>query len=498
MDVLQIGPENWAEKYQLPDDMKWEFNAFPAPKKHGYDVVLVTGKNDLNKNDWLELQWLVDPYHVLYTPANAGELTKEAYNFLKLQSAKEIMDEPQTVIDFLPRRYFFGQSGARYSPLALIPLMDRIQSYQILDAGHVLMKIDSGGQWLNIGTYRNGLFIDPDKIIKFWLTYQASGLAVRLRVFIQPFSGNGDPKDSFTLDVSSMEELQLPIKVTKEQRAASVSVEVKGRGTLKLGILHSRWGRDGAGEFLVGGHRIVDPHTREDIAYFFSPGDLNPPLNVYFAGARSLEGFEAYPMFRYAKAPALLFTDMRLDSGQFYTGQYFEEKIKEVICAHLKRLGFDRSQLIMNGISMGSYGALKYGAELGAYAINAAKMLGNLGLIAERGRIERPAEFTTIYDIDKQLVPTLSEEDLQRLDHNFWVDFNQADLSQTRLFISYMEDDDYDNQSIQRIRDSVAVRKAREFTSRGFPGHHNDDRSVNRWFVNRLYQMLVHDFGRKE
>lgn len=497
MNVLQIGPENWAEKYQLPDDMKWEFNAFPAPKKHGYDVVLVTGRNSLSKEDWSKLQWQVDPYHVLYLPSRAGELTKEAYSFLKMQAAKEIMDDPQTVIDFLPRRYFFGQSGIRYSPLALMPLMDRIQSYQVLDSGHIMMTIDSGGKWSNIGTYKNGFFLDPNRIIKLWLTYQASGLAVRLRVFIQPANGDGDPKDSFILDASSMEELPLPIKVKNESRYANVNLEVKGKGTLKLGILHSRWGREGAGEFFAGGKRIVDQQTREDIAYFFSPGDLRPPLNVYFAGARSLEGFEAYPMFRYTKAPALLFTDMRLDIGQFYTGKYFEEKIKTVILDHLKRLGFDRSQLTMNGISMGTHGAMKYGAQLGAYAINVAKPIGNLGWVAERGRLERPY-FETIYDIDNQLVSRLDKNSLEQLDRDFWTEFNKADLRETRLFVGYMKDDDYDNHAIQQIRNSPAVRKAREFTSRGFAGHHNDDPSINYWFINRLHQMLVHDFGRKE
>ncbi len=53
-------------------------------------------------------------------------------------------------------------------------------------------------------------------------------------------------------------------------------------------------GRDGAGDFISGGKRIVDPATREDIAYYFNPGDLKPPLNVYFSGAREREGFEGY------------------------------------------------------------------------------------------------------------------------------------------------------------------------------------------------------------
>lgn len=496
MDVLQLGPVNWADQYELPEDMKWEFNDFPAKKEHQYDVVLVTGANSLAESDWLKLQWLVDPYHVLYAPGE--ELTGAARHFLKCQAAAPINDDPQIVIGFLPKRYFFGQSGIRFLPNALVPLMDRLTSYEILDSGHVLLGADTHGQWESLGTYRQGLFIDPQKIIKLWLTYQAQGLAVRLRVFVQSSGGDGDPNDSFTLDVSSPAELRLPIEVVDYDRFASISLEARGQGTLKLGVLHSRWGRDGAGEFIAGGHRILDPSTHEDVAYFCNPGDLKPPLNVYFSGARSLEGFEAFPMFRYAKAPAILFTDMRLEVGQFYTNHYIEEHIKQVIKGYLKKLGFDQSQLIMNGISMGTYPAIRLGAQLGAYAINVAKPLADLGLIARRGRLERPFGFETIFDIDNQLVDRLDEDHLRRLDKDFWTDFNHCDLSRTRLFVAYMKDDDYDNRAIEKLRHSPAVAKAREFTSRGFAGHHNDDMSVTYWFANRLNQMLVRDFGRKE
>lgn len=498
MKVLQLGPDNWADHYELPEEMKWEFNDFPPKKKHSYDVVIVNGENQLADEDWQKLQWLVDPYHVLYSPKTVDQLIPAARHFLKCQAAVPIQDDPQTVIDYLPRRYFFGQSGIRFLPSSLMPMMDRLSTYEMLDSGHVIFKTDTHGQWLSLGTYKMGLFLDPNKLIKLWLAYQAEGLAIRLRVFIQPAGGDGDPNESFILDASSPEELQLPIKMVDYNRYANISLEVKGAGTLKLGILHSRWGREGYGEFIAGGQRIVDLTTREDIAYFCNPGDLKPPLNVYFSGARSLEGFEAFPMFRDAKAPAILFTDMRLEVGQFYTTSHMEDEIKRVIKAYLKKLGFDESQLIMNGISMGTYPAIRLGAQLGAYAINVAKPLAGLGLIAQRGRLERPFGFETIFDIDNQLVDRLENEQLSQLDKNFWKDFNQCDLSKTRLFVAYMKDDDYDNQAIEHFRNSPAVARAREFASRGFAGHHNDDPSVNYWFANRLHQMLTHDFGRKE
>lgn len=497
MDILQLGPANWADRYQMPKDMKWEFNKFPSKKEHHYDLVLVTGRNQLTDKDWQDLQWLVDPYHVLYLASNNKELSNAAHHFLKCQEASPIQDDPQTVIHFLPRRYFFGQSGIRILPTTLIPLMDRIKSYEVLDSGHLLMEVDTNNNWEVIGTYQAPIYIDPDKIIKFWLAYQAKGLAVHLKIFMQPYAADGDPKDSFELDVSSSKELQLPIKVISAARFATICLKVKGKGSLNLGILHSRWGRDGVGEFIAGGHRIVDLKNGEDVAYFFNPGDLRPPLNVYFAGARGLEGFEAFPLFRSFKAPSLLFTDMRLEVGQFYTGAKIQQEMKKVIQHYLQELNFDNSKLIMNGISMGTYPAIKLGAELSAYAINVAKPLGDLGLIAKRGRLQRPDEFDTIFDIDNQIVRRLDQQNLTLLDKNFWDSFNKCDLSKTRLFVGYMKDDDYDNQAIHYFQKSPAVANAREFSSYGFGGHHNDNPQVNNWFINRLHQMLVRDFGRK-
>lgn len=498
MNILQIGPQNWADQYSLPKDFTWEFNEFPPKKRKYYQVVIITGTNSLYDGDWKKLQWQVDPYNVICLKSVKSQLTPAAQHFLKCQAAFLTTDKPQKIIDNLPRRFFFGQSGIRFSPTSLIPLMDRLESYEVLDEGHILLGINTSNQWQSIGTYKLGVFLDPKRLIKFWLEYQAHNVQLRLRVFIQGAAGDGDPKDNFILPVNSLKEEQLPINFVDARRYAGVSLEVKGQGQLKLGVLHSRWARDGQGEFIAGGQRIVNPTNREDIAYYFNPGDLRPPLNIYFSGARSLEGFEAYPLFRGLHAPTILFTDMRLEIGQFYTTKYMEEKIKAVICDYLKQLGFDKSQLIMNGISMGTYPAMKLGAQLQAYAINVAKPLANLGLIAKRGQLERPDSFETIFDIDNQLVAPMNRESLTQLDRQFWQDFNQTDLTQTRLFVAYMANDDYDNQAINYFRKSPAVANARQFSCKGFAGRHNDDPNINYWFMGRLSQMLKHDFGRKD
>lgn len=225
---------------------------------------------------------------------------------------------------------------------------------------------------------------------------------------------------------------------------------------------------------------------------------MKPPLNVYFSGARALEGFEAYPLFRKMHAPSLLFTDMRLNVGEFYddASQSLGKKIKEVINESLKKLGFTKDQLLMNGISMGTYPALKYGAQLQAHAIVVAKLITNLGYVATRQRLERPDEFDTIFDIDNQFINSLNEKQLKELDRNFWLQFEKNDLSQTKLFIGYMENDDYDNQAVKKLKQSKAIQSAKQIIYKGYPGRHNDNPAVINWFIERVHQIMRTDFGR--
>ena len=498
INVLQLGLTNWAQKYRISDQIKWEFNSLPLiSKKDRYSVVIVSGKVNLTGQQWEQLHWLVDPYCVLYVPGVEKQLTNEGKYFLNSQMAQPITEDIQHLIDHLPRRYFFGQSGIRI-PVSTLMLNRNVETYEYIDSAHLKLDVDTK-KWINIGNYRSNLYLNPKRLIKMWLEYQQHNVQIRLHGFIQPGGGDGDPlKDNFIIDMDSlMNEIQLPVELHDEPRFASISLEIKGQGQVIIGNLHSRWSREGYGDYIAGGQRLVNEKSREEIAYYFNPGDLRPPLNVYFSGARSLEGFEAYPTFRKLHTPTILFTDPRLEVGQFYTTPEMESQIKNVINNVLKKLGFDQSQLIMNGISMGTYPAIRLGSQLGAYMINVAKPIANLGLVARRGRLERPNEFETIYDIDHRLIASFDDSVLDELDEYFWDVFNQQDLTQTRLFIGYMADDDYDNQAIEKLKRSPAVRKAKQFAYKGFPGHHNDSQEVNKWFLNRLKHVLKDDFNRE-
>ena len=94
------------------------------------------------------------------------------------------------------------------------------------------------------------------------------------------------------------------------------------------------------GKFVLGGEILKDSH-RQEINYFFYPGDFKPPLAVYFSGYRRAEGFEGFGMMRGLGCPFLLFSDQRLDGGVFYLGSdELEEGIRRIIQEHLALLGF--------------------------------------------------------------------------------------------------------------------------------------------------------------
>lgn len=428
-------------------------------------------------------------------------MSSAGQDFIVYQVGKELTQDPQDLINSLLSKYFVGQSGIRYFPTDIVITNPNIEEYEFLDSAHLKLILDTNEKWITIGSYRASFYVDPDRIFKIWLSLRSLNIKVRLRIFPSFMGTNGSISEYevINIDPEKKEEYQLKLEALKKARVVSCNVEAKGEGALILGVLHWRWSRKEVGTFIPGGQRIVDQINHDDIAYHFNPGDMKPPLNAYFSGARGLEGFEAYPMFRKMKAPALLFTDMRLSVGEFYedASQSIGEQIMAVIDKTLEKLGFSHDQLVMTGISMGTYPALKYGAQMQAHAIIVAKPITNLGYVASRERLQRPDEFDTIFDIDNQFVNHLDLDHLKELDQLFWERFEMCDLIKTRLFIGYMINDDYDNRTVARLKESKTIKKARQIVYKGYEGRHNDNPQIVQWFIERVQQILATDFGRK-
>lgn len=498
MHVLQIGSSDWSNQYKIPNGISWEFNEFPLPKKqqHKYGFIILTGQAKFDDDLWTDLQWLCDPYNVAYLPGVDEIISKAGRHFLKCEEAFCISDDPQTIIYDIPKKFYFGQTGIRVSPNNLQINLNNFTSINFEDGYHLRVSVDSN-TWQTLGTYKVTPFVDPNKQLKLWLECTNDPhLAARLIVY--NLQDNGDQR--FILNITSQnKELIVPMPPESFPRYIGVSIQVKGHGQMEVGTFHYRWARYGVGEYIAGGKRIINPKNNEEIGYYYNPGDMRPPLNIYFSGARSAEGFEAYPLFRYTKTPSLLFTDPRLQMGEFYTGDYLEKQMMEVIKSVVSKLGFSMDDVVTNGLSMGTYPAVKLGAQLGVHAINVGKVISNLGYLAERARLQRPFGFDTALDVASRNVKKLDSHHLHQLDKLFWKLIGQTDLSKTKIFMAYMLNDDYDNHALAGLKKSQAVHMGKQFIYKGYPGRHNDnDDLAIGWFIARVYGIMYNDFGRKE
>lgn len=96
----------------------------------------------------------------------------------------------------------------------------------------------------------------------------------------------------------------------------------KGKGKLRIGAIHKRWSRLEMGQFIMGGQRFTD-EKRDEFIHYFNPGDMKPPLNVYFSGYRPAEGFEGYFMMNKMNAPFILIGDLVLKVVHFILDRNF-------------------------------------------------------------------------------------------------------------------------------------------------------------------------------
>lgn len=409
------------------------------------------------------------------------------------------------IVEWLQTRLFEHQGGGKVNPSAFEAAPGYHGSLEFNGFVAVELEADFGADFQPVGTYRWGGYIDPGKLLKVWPEYSHSaGVALRMVVYEAP---PGEPyrfKKRWVFDEAQMVD-QVPVPGAPAEGTLYVTFEAKGQGWLSLGNVHFRWSRHEMGEFLPGGGRIVD-HDRREVDYYFNPGDLKPPLNVYFSGYRTAEGFEGFYMMRSFGAPFLLFADPRLEGTGFYLGSpEFEAQIKDRVKQTLDWLGFDQHQLNTSGLSAGTFGALYYGSQLGAHSIIIGKPLANLGDVAQKEQSVRYGGFPTSLDIvnlhtsyavqqagRKAIVKTMNQR--------FWQVFDQANLDDTQLMLTYMHQDDYDDKTYHdMLAHLAATGKHPYLISRGLNGHHSDgsDETVI-WFKKQYLTMLERDFNRRK
>ena len=237
---------------------------------------------------------------------------------------------------------------------------------------------------------------------------------------------------------------------------------------------------------------------KEEIFCYYDPGDYKPPLNVFFSGYKTRQGFEGYHFMQRLGCPFLLIAEPRLEGGSFYMGSAeYESLLKKCIAKYMRELNFSREQVIMAGISMGTTGALYYGCDIRPHAILLGKPLTNIGTIAENERLSRPGGFATSLDILQYLSGTEDDSAVDGLNQRFWGKFDRTDWSDTKFVVSYMIEDDYDGTAYE---DMIAHLQSEgtQIYGKGIHGRHNDATgAIVSWFSGQYDQLLYEDFGRK-
>lgn len=494
ISVLQVGNEDLSLTLHIPDFVDWNHvDDLKEATERSYDVCVLN--RCVNEREARILLKKIRAYTMFVLDSvELNGWTKWIYKsrvgkIYSLNGLQEFMSDDIKL--FFPSGY-----GEKFDALSLSISQNFGGSISWDGYNGVLLNGEYGDDFYQIAYWRMNVPLFNEQVIDFWLEYEKDP-SVNIQLKFEQFQA-GSVSTVQNRWVFSEEDLKSVISIENKKMDGPIfaSLLAKGQGKLRITNLHDRHSRKSYGVFFPGGERYVTS-KREELFMYFDPGDMKPPLNVYFSGWKKQESFEGYNMMKKMSAPFLLVTDVRLTGGAFYLGdKEYENLIVSGIQDCLKKLGFDRSQLILSGLSMGTFGALYNGCKLRPHAILLGKPLASLGDMANNERISRPGGFPTSLDVLVKNYGDMSEKSIDALNHRFWDLFDQTDWSQTKFIVSYMLEDDYDMTAYNRLIshiDDIGV----EIIGKGVHGRHNDDTySIVAWFKNQYDGILKSDFGR--
>lgn len=493
--VLQLGPVDLSAQYEIHPDAEWYYEPEHLETKVKTFEVVILGRcisqEERRKLFYLTKAWCLFVVKDLETDAATDWLIRSKKGaFMDEASMKRLLEAEIT-------DYYAAPYGEKYAPFN-ISITEGFRGSVRWDGfmGPVL-ESDFGEDFRQVAYWRNNIPVFKDQSIDFWLEYEKTG-TVEIRMKILQFR-SGSVSTLQNVWEFSEKELEDVVYITNEKAEGPIFVSLlaKGKGSLRIIALHDRYSRRGKGAFLPGGERRVSS-DREEAFFYFDPGDMKPPLNVYFSGYKTMEGFEGYNMMRRMGAPFLLVSEPRLEGGAFYLGsEEYEGMIRDGIQHYLDELGFASDEMIFSGLSMGTFGALYYGCDFRPFAIVIGKPLASLGDIAENERIHRPGAFPTSLDVLLKEYGALDGEAVEKANGRFWDKFDSVEWEDTCFAIAYMIEDDYDMTAyptlLSHIRDdSITV------YSKGLHGRHNDNTGgIVGWFKTQYNSILHTNFQRE-
>ncbi len=476
----------------LGGDVSWSFEPELSASDPEFDIAFVS--RPLARDEVTYLVRHVRAHCLFVSDALALDGPMDYLMQSRLGRRFSESDVPRFLAEDL-RNYYSRPYGEKFDPhsLSISPNFNgtvRWNGY----TGCVL-EGSFGSEMTQVAFWRGNVPVEEGQAIDFWLEYQKEG-SVELELEVVQF-----PRGSVSVIQSvwrfSEKDLENPVTIDNDKLSGPVfvSLNARGEGTLAITALHDRYSRRGAGAFLPGGSRWVTS-TREELFTYFDPGDLKPPLAVYFSGYKTMEGFEGYRMMRRMGCPFLLVSDTRLEGGDFYLGsEEYEGLVCNAIQEAQKSLGFSEKDVALSGLSMGTFGALYYATMLRCGNVIVGKPLLSLGNVARNERLLRPGIFPTSLDVLWKECGSLDGAAVDRLNHRFWDRFDATDWSGRTIYAAYMIEDDYDRDAYQRLLSHVQGTGAKVI-GKGLHGRHNDDTSgVVSWFVSQIWRVL-REYGR--
>ena len=495
--VLQLGKDDFSKSMQISDHAEWNYEPDLSPASgKDFDVAILDREISAEECDFL--MRFLRAYTLFVTETVVQEEGGATRRLMVRKKGKQISAQELSVLlkDGLPD-YFSESYGEKYR----LENMSVARGFKGTVFWKGFEKVDLSGDFgdelTQIVFWRNNIPIQGNQAVEFWLEYDKDAsveIVLEITVFQFGYGTIPESEEVWTFTEKDLEDLVFVENRSAREKFLFASVRARGKGNLSVTALHDRYSRRGKGNFIPGGKRSVTS-DREEIFYYFDPGNLEPPLNVYFSGYKRREGFEGYGMLRGLGHPFLLLTDARLEGGAAYMGsEEYEDTIEQILLSHMEELGFQSSEVILSGISMGSFGALYYGCRIRPHAILVGKPLASFGDVAENERLYRPNGFPTSLDLLHKFCGSLDREAVSRLNDRFWDVFDKTKWSDTRFAVAYMIEDDYDKTAYEKLQAHLRGSRVKIY-GKGLHGRHNDDTGgIVNWFLGQYHRMIQDDF----
>ncbi len=501
IQVLQLGARDYSKLMPVSDRAEWhyepDFSKLPEDRFDIFDLAILD--REITEDELHDLFRFLKAYTLFITETVPVDRDSPTWQLMLRRRGKQVSpEELGTLLEEDLPDYFSESYGVKCLPYDL-SVAQGFQGKTVWRGFEgVDLTGDFGDEMTQIAFWRYNVLNNRDQTYEFWLEY-AKDASVELSLEFSTFSFlyGAVPQsiETWTFSENDLKDIvYIENKSNGREGLIFASLKAKGQGTLTVTALHNRLSRKGKGAFLPGGRRSVTSE-REEIFYFFDPGNLRPPLNVYFSGYKTLEGFEGYHMLRNMAHPFLLISESRLEGGAFYIGSdEYEREIEQIIYNCMDEMGFRNTDVILSGISGGSYGALYYGCRLHPHTILLGKPLASMGDIAKNERLNRPGGFPTSLDMLHKFCGNLSPEAVIRLNSRFWDTFDRTEWDGTQFAVAYMLEDDYDGTAYENLQLHLKGAHVRIF-GKGIHGRHNDDTTgIVNWFLKQYKRIIQEHF----